>query len=109
MQFEPAVNRIQAVERLLSHDPSHDGGVGASRSASLVQIATGRIVPNPALALTHQREIVVSASASDIGGVAVLLVDDNEDAAEAMSLLLKLYGCDVRIATSAVAAGSMLI
>jgi CheY-like chemotaxis protein len=35
---------------------------------------------------------------SALAGVAILIVDDNEDTADALGLLLQQYGCDVRIA-----------
>lgn len=35
---------------------------------------------------------------SSLAGVAVLIIDDSEDTAEALGLLLQQYGCDVRVA-----------
>lgn len=41
-------------------------------------------------------------------GVAVLVVDDHDDMVEALVMLIKQYGCDLRAATSATQALEML-
>jgi signal transduction histidine kinase len=97
-----------------SLDRSQGGlGIGLTLVKRLVEMHGGRVeadsngvgrgsefvVRLPALADTETRSAGAAAVPAPPGGpCAVLLVDDNVDAAESLAILLRLGGCEVRVA-----------
>jgi signal transduction histidine kinase len=82
---------------------------GGSINASSAGIGKGSVfsvrVPAPILAST---DVVVSSVPRSLGGLRVLVVDDNRDAADAMGLLVTQLGGDAQIAYDGASALAML-
>ena len=80
------------------HADSAGPGLGSTFTMRLPLAQGGTCAPAPAAASVH------TASAQ----VRVLVVDDNEDAAETLAMTLELHGCDVRTAATAARALEIL-
>jgi PAS domain S-box-containing protein len=84
------------------HAASAGPGLGSEFTVRLPLLAG--MPPSARAAAGQPPAAAPNANAADTEGMRVLVVDDNLDAAEALAMALRMFGCDTRLAHTAQAA-----
>ena len=89
------LNIVQRSAALLGHRIALRSQVGCGTRFALMMESAPRLLP-----MAQGSEQAPTAQPGDIGGMQVLLIEDNDNAREAVKGLLESWGCSVQVASS---------
>ena len=89
------LNIVQRSAALLGHRIALRSQVGCGTRFALMMESAPRLLP-----MAQGSEQAPTAQLGDIGGMQVLLIEDNDNAREAVKGLLESWGCSVQVASS---------
>ena len=89
------LNIVQRSAALLGHRIALRSQIGCGTRFALMMESAPRLLP-----MAQGSEQAPTAQPGDIGGMQVLLIEDNDNAREAVKGLLESWGCSVQVASS---------